>query len=248
MSGTTSATRSGELHCADGGEVELGSLDSDVGDHSGPSAVHVESVNLSMAQRRYMQFQSKEGGKWLFVAAIVLTLTIYGAYSLFTNNVVYTGKGSGEAFGLAFLNETSRQPGVSALEDGLLYKVLRAGPGESRHPTLYSRCLCAYEGMTAGNHPDGQVFEANSDSVFRPSQVIQGWTMALQLMREGDQWELYIPPWLAYGDRPPTRKIAKGDTLVFRLELKQILDFPTQAPAAPESTGSRFGGASGVKG
>ena len=60
------------------------------------------------------------------------------------------------------------------------------------------RCFCHYEGRTAANYPDGDKFDSSYDrgqpSKFAPNQVIKGWTEAMQLMVEGDKWELYIPP------------------------------------------------------
>ena len=83
-----------------------------------------------------------------------------------------------------------------------------------------------YEGRTAQNFPSGPVFDSSyargSPTTFAPNQVIRGWTEAMQLMVEGDKWELYIPSDLAYGDRGRPPKIGGGDCLVFTIEILKI--------------------------
>lgn len=63
---------------------------------------------------------------------------------------------------------------------------------------LTRRCFCHYEGRTAANYPSGDKFDSSYDrgqpAKFAPNQVIRGWTEAMQMMVEGDKWELYIPP------------------------------------------------------
>ena len=128
-------------------------------------------------------------------------------------------------FGLKFLEENKDKEGVITLASGMQYKVLRAGDGDS-HPTADSSCECHYEGRTAKEYPDGEKFDSSYDrgspTSFAPNQVIKGWTEAMQLMVEGDKWEMYIPSDLAYGDggRPP--KIGGGDVLIFTMEIIKI--------------------------
>ena len=128
--------------------------------------------------------------------------------------------------GRKFLDENKGKQGVITLPSGLQYKVLRAGEGESR-PTADSKCECHYEGRIAQNYPDGDTFDSSHSrgmpTEMAPDQVIKGFTEAMQLMVEGDKWELYVPSELGYGGhgRPP--KIGGGDCLVFTLELLKIL-------------------------
>jgi len=116
--------------------------------------------------------------------------------------------GASNDFGKHFLEENAKKDGVVTLASGLQYKVLRSGIG-SDSPTATSPCECHYEGRTAENYPSGQKFDSSYDrgqpATFAPNQVIKGWTEAMQLMVEGDKWEMYIPSSLAYGDlgRPP---------------------------------------------
>merc|ERR1712070_621212 len=94
------------------------------------------------------------------------------------------------------------------------------------HPTASSPCSCHYEGRTAQNYPDGKVFDSsyqrNAPSTFAPNQVIKGWTEAMQLMSEGDKWELVIPSELAYGDRAMGPQITPGSVLVFEMEIVKV--------------------------
>ena len=110
----------------------------------------------------------------------------------------------GREFGLAFLEANKAKPGVVELPSGLQYKVLVSGDGKD-HPTKDSPCVCHYEGRTAQNYPAGQKFDSSYDrgkpSKFAPNKVIRGWSEAMQMMVEGDKWELYIPARLAYGAR-----------------------------------------------
>jgi len=130
--------------------------------------------------------------------------------------------------GVKFLEENAKKEGVISLPSGLQYKVLRAGDGDS-HPTASSSCECHYEGRTAQEYskePKGDTFDSSyargSPTSFAPNQVIKGWTEAMQLMVEGDKWEMYIPSELGYGDSGSPPKIGGGDVLVFTMEIIKI--------------------------
>lgn len=128
---------------------------------------------------------------------------------------------TGNAAGVAFLEENKNKEGVITLPSGLQYKVLKAGSGDS-HPTADSSCSCHYHGTLI----DGTVFDSSYDrgspTSFAPNQVIKGWTEAMQMMVEGDKWEMYIPSELGYGDRGSPPKIQGGDTLIFQMEILSI--------------------------
>jgi len=128
-------------------------------------------------------------------------------------------------FGLKFLEENKKRDGVITLPSGLQYKVLRTGTGDS-HPKPSTSCECHYEGRTAQEWPSGETFDSSyargSPTSFAPNQVIKGWTEAMQLMVEGDKWEMYIPSELGYGDGGSGAKIKGGDVLVFTMEIIKI--------------------------
>ena len=126
-----------------------------------------------------------------------------------------------EEKGLAFLKEKEAEEGVVKLSSGLLYKVLRKGDGK-HHPTKDSPCECHYKGTLIDGSEFDSSYRRSSPTTFKPNQVIKGWTEALQLMVEGDHWEIYLPSDLAYGKRGAGAKIPPDAALVFTLELLKI--------------------------
>jgi FKBP-type peptidyl-prolyl cis-trans isomerase FklB len=135
--------------------------------------------------------------------------------------------------GKKFLEENAKLPGVVTLPSGLQYKVLREGDGQD-HPTADSSCECHYAGTTPSLTPKAidmeesewsefdSSYKRGSPTSFAPNQVIKGWTEAMQLMVEGDKWEMYIPSELGYGDGGSGAKIQGGDVLIFRMEILKI--------------------------
>jgi len=106
-------------------------------------------------------------------------------------------------------------------KSSLEYKILNQGAGKT-HPTPNSPCLCHYAGtLTDGTEFDSS-YSRGKPTTFAPNQVIKGWTEALQIMVEGDKWELYIPSELAYGSRGAGGKIPGDAALVFTIELIEI--------------------------
>lgn len=130
------------------------------------------------------------------------------------------GAGGVEAAGRRFLAAKVREEGVLRLRSGLMYKVLRRGDGR-RHPAKDSPCECHYRGLLV-NGREFDASKAGKPVTFTPNQVIKGWAEALQLMVEGDRWELYVPPSLGYGDKGAGGVIPSGATLVFQIELVRI--------------------------
>lgn len=123
--------------------------------------------------------------------------------------------------GIDYLAENAGKPDVITLPSGLQYKVLTKGDGK-HHPTLDSPGRWHYEGrLISGDVFDGSY--GGEPSEFAPNQVIPGWTEAMQLMVEGDKWELYIPSELAYGESGVGEMIPGGSALIFTIELIEIL-------------------------
>ena len=123
-----------------------------------------------------------------------------------------------------WLIEKSKDSAVVTQDSGLMYKVLAQGDEGARSPGLHSPCVCHYEGSLT----DGTVFDSSrargAPATFAPSQVIPGWTEALQLMKEGDHVELYIPSDLAYGSQGAGGVIPPNAALMFSLELIEVKD------------------------
>jgi FKBP-type peptidyl-prolyl cis-trans isomerase FklB len=122
--------------------------------------------------------------------------------------------------GQAFLAENKTKDGVQETASGLQYKVIESGSGTT--PTLNSTVETHYEGSLI----DGTVFDSSykrGESISFPvGGVIAGWTEALQLMKEGDVWELFIPSDLAYGAQGTGRMIGPNATLKFKVELIKV--------------------------
>lgn len=123
--------------------------------------------------------------------------------------------------GAAFLAENGAKEGVTTTESGLQYKVIKAGSGAS--PTADSRVEVHYRGTLI----DGREFDASSKHggavQLNVSEVIPGWTEALQKMKEGAKWELYLPSDLAYGPQGTGGIIGPSATLIFEVELLKVL-------------------------
>jgi len=125
-----------------------------------------------------------------------------------------------KAKGDLFLAENAKKEGVKTLKGGVQYKVLKAGSGASPKPT--DTVQVHYTGKLI----DGSVFDSSvqrgQPASFRVNQVIQGWQMALQQMKVGDKWMLYIPSDLAYGERGSQGAIGPNEVLQFEVELLGI--------------------------
>ena len=125
------------------------------------------------------------------------------------------------AQGKAFLDANRNNPNVVTLPSGLQYEVIREGNGKK--PKATDRVRCHYEGTLL----DGTLFDSSikrgEPAVFGVNQVIKGWVEALQLMSEGAKWKLYIPSDLAYGVQGAGDMIPPYSTLIFEVELIEVL-------------------------
>merc|ERR1712196_725565 len=139
-----------------------------------------------------------------------------GALVLFVASAYAT-----DAVGTKYLEENKAKEGVVTLPSGLQYKILKKGSG-AHHPTKDSPCECHYEGTLIDGTEFDSSYKRGSPTTFAPNQVIKGWTEAMQLMVEGDKWEMYIPSDLAYGESGSPPKIPGGSALIFRMEIIKI--------------------------
>jgi len=124
------------------------------------------------------------------------------------------------AAGEAFLAENGKKEGVVVLPSGLQYKVLKEGAGESPAPT--ARVTVQYRGTLLDGTEFDSSYKRNQPATFKVNGVIRGWTEALQLMKPGAKWQLFIPANLGYGDRGAGSSIPPGSTLIFEVELLSV--------------------------
>jgi FKBP-type peptidyl-prolyl cis-trans isomerase FklB len=121
-----------------------------------------------------------------------------------------------------FLEENKKKEGVQVTETGLQYKVLQSGSGAS--PVASNQVTVHYEGKLI----DGTIFDSSikrgQPASFQVGGVIPGWTEALQRMKVGDKWMLFIPPGLAYGERGSQGPggIGPNEALIFEVELLEV--------------------------
>lgn len=125
-----------------------------------------------------------------------------------------------KAAGEKFLAENAKKPGVTVLPSGLQYKILKDGTGAS--PTRKSSVTTHYRGTLINGQEFDSSIARNEPATFGVTQVIAGWTEALQLMKVGSKWELYLPSQLAYGPRGAGGDIGPNEALIFQVELLAI--------------------------
>lgn len=129
-----------------------------------------------------------------------------------------------KAEGKEFLAENKKKEGVKALPSGLQYKVLKSGKGEK--PRRTDTVKAHYKGTLLNGTEFDSSYRRGQPALFPVGGVIPGWTEALQLMKVGDKWQLYIPAELAYGEKgagnPFSGGIPPSATLVFEVELLGI--------------------------
>ena len=130
------------------------------------------------------------------------------------------GKAAKEA-GEKYLAENAKKEGIITTASGLQYKVLKEGTG--KQPKATDKVRCHYEGFLI----DGTVFDSSvqrgEPAVFPLDGVIVGWTEGLQLMREGGKYRFFIPYELGYGEGGAGASIPPFATLVFDVELLEVL-------------------------
>jgi len=123
------------------------------------------------------------------------------------------------AEGKIFLASNAKKEGVKVLPSGLQYKVLNEGSGST--PKATDTVTVNYRGTLIDGTEFDSSYSRGKSATFRADRVIAGWKEALQLMKEGAKWQLFIPPDLGYGERSMSR-IPPNSTLIFEVELISI--------------------------
>lgn len=130
-----------------------------------------------------------------------------------------------------WLDRNGKEAGVVTRPSGLQYKVIRSGPESGAHPRPQDEVRVNYEGTLIDGHVFDSSYRGGSPVVFTLGNLIPGWVEGIGLMRPGDEWYLYVPSDLGYGDRQ-AGDIPPNSVLVFRIELLGVL-----AHAAPPAMG-----------
>jgi FKBP-type peptidyl-prolyl cis-trans isomerase FklB len=122
--------------------------------------------------------------------------------------------------GEAFLAENKKKEGVKTLPSGLQYKVLKEGTGKI--PKATDKVSTHYQGTLIDGTEFDSSIKRGAPAEFLVNGVIPGWTEALQLMKVGSKWQLFVPSKLAYGEKSPSPIIGPNAVLIFTLELLAI--------------------------
>lgn len=137
----------------------------------------------------------------------------------------------------AFMATNAKADGIQTLPSGLQYKVVASGPAGGVSPDSNDLVKVDYEGALT----DGTVFDSSFSRgkpfVTSPEQVVPGWTEALQRMKIGDEWMLYVPPELGYGEMGGGSKIPPNAVLVFRIKLIDVAPTPGGTKGVGQATG-----------
>jgi FKBP-type peptidyl-prolyl cis-trans isomerase FklB len=124
--------------------------------------------------------------------------------------------------GMAFLETNKSQEGIKTTASGLQYKVLTSGKAKGKSPKLTDTISANYRGTLINGTEFDSSYKRGQPATFPVNGVIPGWTEILQMMKEGDKWQVFIPPALAYGARGAGRDIPPQSTLIFEIELIAI--------------------------
>jgi len=123
--------------------------------------------------------------------------------------------------GQKFLEENKSKEGIVVTASGLQYRIINEGEGEK--PLATDKVSVHYKGTTIDGKEFDSSYKRNQPAQFAANRVIKGWTEALQLMPVGSKWELFIPANLAYGPRAMGSDIGPNETLIFEVELLEIV-------------------------
>ena len=124
------------------------------------------------------------------------------------------------AKGEVFLKENAKKEGVVTLPSGLQYKILKEGKGPK--PAATNMVTTHYVGTLIDGTEFDSSIKRGQPATFPVTGVIPGWTEALQLMKVGSKWQLFIPAKLGYGENGAGDKVGPNSTLIFEVELLDI--------------------------
>lgn len=178
----------------------------------------VTSVNSALIKKA---FDDVYGKKTLLLTPEQSTMTIQNKLMEYMKTKNKAVKEEGRKF----LTDNKKRPGVIELPSGLQYEIIKQGTGEK--PKATDTIKAHYAGRIVNGTEDfDNSYKRGQPIVIPVGGVIQGWVQALQLMPVGSKWKLYIPSDLGYGDRGAGHAIPGGATLIFDIELLEIVNRP----------------------
>src|SRR5215471_5177718 len=133
--------------------------------------------------------------------------------------------------GTKFLEDNKKKPGVKTTASGLQYKMEKEGTGST--PKASDMVTVNYRGTLIDGTEFDSSYKRGQPATFPVNGVIKGWSEALQLMKQGSKYQLFIPSTLAYGERAMGADIGPNSTLIFEVELQEV-----KPPATPVAQGS----------
>ena len=125
----------------------------------------------------------------------------------------------------AFMANVAKEAGVKVLPSGLAYKIVRSGPATGLRPQLNDEVKVHYEGKLENGTVFDSSYERGQPAAMPLKGLVPAWQQALPLMRPGDEWILYVPSNLGYGEEGQG-PIPPGAPLIFRIELIDVLPGP----------------------
>ncbi|MEX0916425.1 MAG: FKBP-type peptidyl-prolyl cis-trans isomerase, partial [Wenzhouxiangellaceae bacterium] len=126
--------------------------------------------------------------------------------------------------GEAFLAANADKAGITVTESGLQYRVIEEGEGAS--PDADDRVTVHYRGKLISGVEFDSSYSRGEPATFGLNQVIPGWTEGLQLMQKGAKYEFFVPSDLAYGEQGRPGPIGPNSTLIFEVELLEVVPSP----------------------
>jgi len=126
----------------------------------------------------------------------------------------------------AYMVSVAKEPGVKVLPSGLAFKIVRSGPSTGLRPQLQDEVKVHYEGKLVSGKVFDSSYERGQPAAMPLKGLIPAWQEALQLMRPGDEWILYVPPALGYGAEGAGGDIPPNSALIFKIELIDVLPGP----------------------
>ncbi len=129
--------------------------------------------------------------------------------------------GDNKAKSAKFMADNKTKKGIVSLPSGVQYRIIEDGTG-TKHPTTQSEVQVHYRGSLSNGLEFDSSFARGEPVKFKVGDVIKGWQEVLPLMRQGDHWQVFVPPELAYGERGQPPRIGPNEALVFELKLIDV--------------------------